>query len=96
MGIIRYYNYKGKVYTLSQAANEFGIDIGILHNRFASGMCFERAIRNKTYNYEGKVYTLTQAAKEFGINRCTLSQRLNSGMSIEQAIKTPIKKHRDR
>ena len=89
--------YNNKTQTISQWADELGINVKTLYTRFERGFSVERAFnynykKSHVVTYMGKEQTVVEWAKEFNINAQTLYTRLDRGWSIEEALLKPVKK----
>ena len=91
-----YLEYNGKKQTISQWADEVGINYQTLHKRIADGWDIEKALTQKknplhtAISYNGKTQTIAEWAREYGLNYCKLKQRINKyHWSIDKALNTP-------
>lgn len=87
-----YLTYKGETKTLTQWAEERGINRKTLQQRLGNGLSMEEALskplyKGKFYTYKGKTMFIKEWAKELNINYVTLACRLKRGIPFEEAIK---------
>ena len=97
-----YIEYNGKIQTITQWAEEYGMTEQVLSGRLRKGWDMESALTKplklpKKIEYNDKLYTVSELAKKFGFNSYTITNRLRSGWTIEQILNTPedIKKKGD-
>lgn len=93
-------DYNGKVQSISDWANEFGINQSTLYHRVTRyGIPFDEAISffikrkvrldTRMATVGGVTKTIREWAQQFGIDRSVIVSRLNKGWDDERAITTP-------
>lgn len=82
----------GKTQTVSQWADELGINYGVVRNRLHKGLPLEKVFENKDLRvadkitYRGKTQTVAEWARETGIDRKNISRRLARGWSLDKVF----------
>lgn len=82
----------GKTQTVSQWADELGLDYGVVRNRLHDGLPLEKAFADADLRtaplitYHGKTQTVTAWSRETGVNRRTIARRLARGWSLEKVF----------
>lgn len=86
------YTYNGKIMTLPEWAECYGINIRTLNNRINTyGMPIEEALtkpvkKKHYYTYNDETHSISKWAKLYNLKTKTLECRLNRGKSIEEAL----------
>lgn len=89
--------FKGETKTMSQWAEQTGIDYRLLQSRHAFGWSDERILtapvrQADRFEFNGENLTLDEWAAKTGIPRYTIAQRIKKlGWSIERSVTTPNK-----
>jgi len=92
--------YNSKTQTVSQWADELGLNYCVLNGRLRKGWSIERALESKLYaedkssimiTYNGETKNISQWIKKLNVNAGLLRTRIKRGWSIEDAL--TIKKY---
>jgi hypothetical protein len=95
----RRYEAFGKLWTLTELAETYGVDYQLLKCRHANGWDLERAVttpvtstlKTRTHMLFGRLWTLTELAKEYGVRKGLIKDRLRMGWDLERAATTPAR-----
>jgi hypothetical protein len=87
--------YEGKVYTLSEFAEEKGLDYKLFSSRILRGYSVEKAMQpvmKEKIEYKGETKYIVDFAKEYSLTYTQLKRRLMWGWDIERALTQPLRK----
>lgn len=82
--------------TISEWAEESGINVQTLQSRIGRGMTLEQAIKTPVKEQQHRLIlgkTIAQWSRETGIHADTLSHRLRSGWDESRAVSEPVRKY---
>lgn len=94
----RYFEYKGKTYTLRNLCIEYGFDYELVVSRIKKGHSLEIALSEKnelekiTYNNITK--TVSEFASDVGLTYHQLKKRLMRGWTVERALNQPLRERK--